>query len=489
MIPVSRKLELAALLVTDAVAVFFGTLLYYAARFRWEWLGEAAQQPVWPVASAAVLTGFWLLVLFFFGLYQERYAASRFDELISLLKAVTVGILLLFLLVWVDANYEERGRENILFYWLDIFLMVGVGRIVIRSIQKGLILRGYGTHKALIVGWSDSVERLYHDVARYPEAGLNVVGAIRMRRDADAGAWATPSGGFEMPSAGDGADALVLEKTLPAVSTIEALPNLIDELGVQDVLIALGSDDHRELLEVLRLCDGKSVSLKLVPDFYSVIGGMSRTEHIYGLPLIEVLPEPMPPWERSTKRLIDLFVSLTILIAGLPAWAAIGLLIRMTSPGPAIFRQQRVGRQGQLFTMYKFRTMRLDAEAATGPVWARENDPRYTRVGRFLRKSRLDEIPQFWNVLRNDMSLVGPRPERPFFVEKLSREIPLYNRRHRVKPGITGWAQVKWKYDESLEDVRQKVKYDLFYIENVSLRMDLKILFRTLRTTFLGTGR
>ncbi len=139
--------------------------------------------------------------------------------------------------------------------------------------------------------------------------------------------------------------------------------------------------------------------------------------------------------------------------------------------------------------MYKFRTMKVDAESETGPVWARANDPRYTPFGRWLRKTRLDEVPQFWNVLKGDMSLVGPRPERPYFVERLAKEIPLYNRRHRVKPGITGWAQVKWKYDESLDDVRQKVKYDLFYIENVSLRMDLKILFRTIRTTILGKGR
>ncbi len=255
------------------------------------------------------------------------------------------------------------------------------------------------------------------------------------------------------------------------------------------MLIALGSSDGDSLMEVLRLCDGKSVSLKLVPDFYTLIGGMARTEHMYGLPLIEVLPEPMQTWEQSLKRLFDVSVAFLVLSVGLPVWITIAFLIRITSPGPAIYRQKRVGRKGKIFTMHKYRTMRDNAEAETGPVWASHNDYRYTAIGRWLRKTRLDEVPQFWDVLTGDMSLVGPRPERPYFVERLTEEIPLYSRRHRVKPGITGWAQVKWKYDTSLDDVRQKVKYDLFYIENMSFRRDMQILFRTIYTAIRGAGR
>jgi len=466
----TRNVELTALILMDALATLIANRLWYLARFEWEWLAEPVLVPDPTVTNLMIvlLTGFWLVVFMFFGLYRERYASSRFDELVTVVKVVTVGILVLFLLLFVENLDPHSARSNILAYWAAIILFVALGRVLVRSVQKRLILEGKGLHRALIVGWSDVVDSLFEEVARYPEAGLSIVGAVRLQRNELEGA--------SPPEA-------------PVGHRVSDLPRLIDDLDVQDVLIALGPDDADQLMEVLRLTDGKPVTLKLVPDFYSIIGGMARTEHMYGLPLIEVMPEPMQAWEQSLKRLMDFVVSLVVLVAGLPVWILIGLVIKLTSPGPVIYRQRRIGQQGKEFTMYKFRTMDEDAEAHTGPVWATEDDPRYTSVGRWLRKTRLDEVPQFVNVLLGSMSLVGPRPERPYFVEKLAKQIPLYSRRHRVKPGITGWAQVKWKYDSSLEDVQQKVKYDLFYIENMSLRRDLQILFRTLHTALKGSGR
>lgn len=470
----TRKVELTVLVIMDALATFLANRLWYQARFEWGWFAEPVLIPDPAVTNLMIvlLSAFWLVVFTFFGLYRERYASSRFDELVTIVKVVTVGILVLFLLLFVETLDAHSARSNILAYWGAIVLCVSIGRIIVRSIQKLLILRGRGLHRALIVGWSDVLDSLHEEVARYPEAGLSIVGAVRLSRD--------PLNGGGTPSTPTG--------MVDSDHRVEDLPRLIDELDVQDVLIALGPNDGDELMEVLRLTDGKPVTLKLVPNFYSIIGGMARTEHMYGLPLIEVLPEPMQAWEQSLKRLIDFTVSLMVLLVGLPVWILISLLIRLSSPGAAIYRQRRIGQKGREFTMYKFRTMKKDAEASTGPVWATEDDPRYTGMGRWLRKTRLDEVPQFFNVLRGDMSLVGPRPERPFFVEKLAKEIPLYSRRHRVKPGITGWAQVKWKYDTSLEDVQQKVKYDLFYIENMSLRRDLQILFRTIYTALKGSG-
>ncbi len=461
----TRKVELFSLVIADALALMGANYLWYVARFEWGWFSEPVNIPVpsavWITVLALSLA--WLVVLMFFGMYRERYASSRFDEFVSLAKVITIGILAMFFFLFIDQLDAYSARKNLLFYWLAVFGLVAFGRFIVRSAQKGLILRGKGLHRTLVVGWDDRLEELYRDVARYPEAGLAIVGAIRLQ------------------SGENGSDS--------ADSHISELPRLIEELAVQDVLIALGPGDREPLIEILQLCDGIPVRLKLVPDFYSVIGGMARTEHMYGLPLIEVMPEPMPAWEESSKRLLDLVVASFVLVLGLPVWLVVAAVVRLTSPGPAIYRQRRVGRLGRTFNMFKFRTMVVDAEAETGPVWAKEGDARYTAVGSWLRKTRLDEVPQFWNVFKGDMSLVGPRPERPFFVEKLAAEIPLYNRRHRVKPGITGWAQVKWKYDTSLEDVKQKVKYDLFYIENLSLRRDLQILFRTITTALKGSGQ
>jgi exopolysaccharide biosynthesis polyprenyl glycosylphosphotransferase len=477
---VRARTDRLLLLLTDAAMLIAAYALQYAARFEWQWFGMPAVFPANPWAPPLVLVPFWLTTLLFFGLYRSRFAASRFDEIATLLKAIVAGLLVLVFAIYIEALEPGSSRGSLLLIGASTFGFLALGRLVVRAAQKRLLVGGRGRHRALIVGWGAQVDEIAQEVARYPEAGLEIVGTLQLQEAGRSAPVAAGGDGFEADLFGDGAG------QPPA---IERLPGLIDELAVQDVLIALGSDDHAALAHVLQLCEGKPVTLKLVPDFYSVIGGMARTEHIYGLPLIEVLPVPMAPWEQSTKRLMDVAVSATILLAGLPLWLGVALLVRAGSPGPAIYRQRRVGQDGAEFTMLKFRTMVHDAEHATGPVWAQANDDRYTPTGRWLRKTRLDEVPQFWNVLKGEMSLVGPRPERPFFVEKLSQQIPLYSRRHRVKPGITGWAQIKRGYDASLDDVRSKVKYDLFYIENLSLGMDLKILAYTIRTALSGAGQ
>jgi len=502
---VSRRVELAALFVGDALALCVGYAAFSSLCVRAGW--TAAHDG--GLALGAALSLGWLVLFFFSGLYGERYAGGRFDELVTLAKVTAFGALAVFFGYYLDRLAPASARVAVAAYGGSVFAAVGLSRIAIRTVQRALVVRGYGRHRAVVVGWSDRVETLYHDLARYPAAGLEIVGAVRLRHPV---AVSLPSLAFPEEAGGDGSgvgapgigtsggdgsgvgDALppgAIEVTTGGApeAAIAELPRLLDRIAVQDVLIALGPDDHAYLDEVLRVCDGRPVTLKLVPDFYTAIGGMARTEHMYGLPLIEVLPEPIPAWEKRTKRIVDVLVAAAVIVAGLPVWALIAAAVRLTSPGEAIYRQTRVGRGGRPFTMLKFRTMVQGAERDTGPVWAQKADVRVTPLGRWLRRLRLDELPQFWNVLVGEMSLVGPRPERPFFVEKLVREIPLYSRRHRVQPGITGLAQVKWRYDSDLDDVRQKLKYDLFYIETMSLRLDAKILLQTVRTALRGEGQ
>ena len=493
----SRRIEILALVLGDALATAVALRVVVAGAPAWDWLPVVAETRA--VAGVALVLG-WVLLFAFSGLYAERYARGRLDELGTLAKVVAFGCLALLFGLVVDQLEAGELRTAIGGYALAQFGAVGGVRLAVRAVQRALVVRGYGRHRAVVVGWSDRVETLYHDLARYPAANIEIVGAVRLRApsavpvladvdgDDDAAGPVTIS---ERYPGGDALPAGAIEVTAAGAphAAVAELPGLIDRLRVQDVILALGTEDHATLDEVLRVCDGKPVTLKLVPDFYAAVGGMARTEHTYGLPLIEVLPEPMPVWERRTKRIVDVVVSALVLAVGAPLWLAVGALVRATSTGPAIYRQTRVGRHGRPFTMLKFRTMVDDAERHTGPVWAEHGDARVTPLGRWLRRLRVDEIPQMWNVLVGQMSLVGPRPERPYFVEQLADRIPLYSRRHRIQPGVTGLAQVKWRYDADLDDVRQKLKYDLFYIETMSLGLDAKILFRTVRTALTGQGR
>lgn len=493
----SRHIELGVLLLIDLAALLLAYIGFQLLGASFGILDDSSIE----FPSAGVIIAYWFVLFIFAGLYRERYASSRFDEFVSVFKVVTVGTVLLLFVVLIDRFDMYGARTGVMLFWLTTLIAVGGGRLAFRSVQKALVVRGRGVHSAVIVGWSNLVAEVYKDVKRYPAAGLRIVGAVRLQSQPEAelvvaGEHAEDaSQAIWSPSEGDAAPAFHSNGLSVAVHSISALPDLIERLQVEDVLIALGPGDTAYLDEVLRVCDGmktssgRPVALKLVPDFYSAIGGMARTEHMYGLPLIEVLPVPTPDWERHSKRLIDLIVSLTVLTLGLPLWLLLGLLVRVSSPGGAIYSQTRSGRHGVPFTIYKYRTMYRDAEKKTGPIWAEKNDARITPLGRFMRAYRLDEIPQLINVLKGEMSLVGPRPERPEFVEQLARNIPLYSRRHRVKPGITGLAQVKWHYDKDLEDVRQKLKYDLLYIEHMSLRFDFQILLQTARTVFERKGR
>ncbi len=463
----NKKIEKILVLLTDFLTINLAWLIFFYVRVETGWFQLFTQPDV--LLPMVVIYFYWLIIFTFVGMYRTWFALSRLDELSTLFKSSFVGIFLIFFIILYDDYIREVQSANrfyIFFYWGIFFGIVGTGRLVIRSVQRHLLAGGIGRRNALIVGFNEKANEVHTSVSRFKELGLDIVGYVTANENEI---------GKEF-------------KNIKVIDVVSNLEKVIDRLSITNIIISLGRNDEDIIVDVIERCGDKNIEIKMVPDLYDIISGQAKIAQLYSFPLIDVMPELMPVWEKKLKRVMDIVLSLLLLIITSPVTIVTSILLKLDSPGPIFYRQERSGLNGRPFRILKFRTMYTDAEKHTGPVWSTKDDPRITRVGKFVRKVRLDEIPQAYNVLKGDMSFVGPRPERPFFVEKLSKEIPLYKRRLKVRPGITGWAQVKHKYDETIDDVKVKLRYDLFYIENMSLRMDFKIIFKTVFVVFFGKG-
>ena len=314
---------------------------------------------------------------------------------------------------------------------------------------------GLGLKRVLIAGAGDLGRMVADRILQHRELGYQAIGFVDDR-----------AGGDHIGYRG-----------LPLLGTLEEVGDIAQRERVDHLYVALPLEEHAKLLSLMELTSRECIEVKVVPDLLQFIALRARLEDLDGLPIISVNDVPLQGFNTWVKRTIDVVLSgLAALVFAIP-FGVIAALVRFTSSGPVFYRQERMGLDGKAFVVYKFRTMYLDAEDTTGPVWARDDDPRATPVGRLLRKLDLDELPQFLNVLRGDMSIVGPRPERPFFVDQFKHRIPQYMLRHKVKAGITGWAQINgWRGNTSLE---KRIEYDLYYIENWSVALDLKIMWLT----------
>jgi exopolysaccharide biosynthesis polyprenyl glycosylphosphotransferase len=405
----------------------------------------------------------WPIVFYFHGLYQNRLGKSRVDEVVTIAVAVLLATVLLSVFIaWYrppaapgSSEYFTFSRAFVALFALADLLLVAASRVVLRSGLRRL--HSNRLQRILVVGAGVLGREITAKILAHRELGFEVAGFL----DDDPGkAAAQPCG-------------------LPVLGNLAKAAEVLARERIDQVFVTLPLSAHKKILQLLELMGRECVEVKIVPDVLQYATLNAALEDLDGTPVINLSQVPLQGWSSMVKRGMDLAIAFATLLVLLPVLPLIALAIWLEDRGPIFYRQERMGLDGKPFLIIKFRSMRVDAEASSGPVWAIKDDPRRTRVGRWLRQWSLDELPQIWNVVTGDMSIIGPRPERPAFVREFKHKIPNYMLRHRVKAGITGWAQVHgWRGNTS---IKKRIQYDLYYIQNWSLGLDLKILWMTLR--------
>ena len=458
-----RTLFSLSLAVMDFAMLSLAFVLAYRLRRDIEWPAEAVEMEpfsgyvgVWLTFVAATV-----LVFFLLRLYHLSRALSLIDEFYALFGGVSLGTLLgvaLAALLLKNSVFEVNlPRVMIFYYWVAGVALTAVGRTIWQTIRNVLRSRGWVQDKVLIIGTGEAAELILQKIAGSPFLGYRVLGLVN----------------------DDGTPERVQD--VPVIGGFNDLPRLIEDQAVDEVIIALPDAPDDELVYLIGLCHRERVSLKVFPNLYDIMAAGVTIDDLGGLPLLNIRDVALRGWKLFFKRAIDLAGSAAALVMLSPLMMLTALLIKLDSRGPVFFVQERMGLDAKPFPVLKFRSMRADAEAA-GPGWTVKDDPRVTRLGHFIRRTSIDELPQFINVLLGEMSLVGPRPEQPAFVESFRQSIPRYMERHREKAGITGWAQVNGLRGNT--SIEARTQYDLYYIENWSLLLDVKIILKTVLSGF-----
>ena len=447
--------------LADMVALMVSWAIFCVVRVYLGLFADIVGYPFWLFFQTGLFANaIWLFLFWFCGMYVAIHNRALFDEYYSVLKVLLMGFTVLLVALYFGTatpTGDSRSTRFIamLIYFCVMAATIAIGRYLVRVAVRRLRRRGIGLRRTIIVGDSPRSRQLLEMFTSKPELGFHVIGTVTTGKH--------PSAEFARQSLG----------------TVEEIDRIILSTGAEVTVLAM--EREREMVpKLMTETLVADTTIKIIPDLYDLVSGQARAQHLYGIPLIEINPRIMPPWEAHLKRFLDIGFSLFVLVLGLPVWILTALIVKLEDFGPIFYSQERVGIGGRRFTIHKLRSMRIDAETM-GITWTSVNDPRVTRVGRIIRQLHLDEIPQFWNILVGDMSIVGPRPERPFYVEKFSAELPSYPRRLRVKPGLTGWNQVQMdEVVESVEFVQERLRHDFFYIENMSLRLDIEIILRTI---------
>ncbi len=449
--------------VADAVAVELAFLFSYWLRFRssvFDWLGFVREDM--PPLSLYLLGSIfvilvWLMLFEARKMYGARRNVNLSEELVTIIRVVTLGMLIVMSATFF---YRAISYSRVVFglLWGSSIVFIFIGRAILQAYERSRHAAGQNLQPAVIIGSESQADQVYTRLNRHMSFGFDVLGYF-----ADAAAGGTTALG-----------------RAPYLGPIGVAAPYIREHGIELAFIAVRSQDHPRLFELIGECEGLNIEFMMVPDVLEVLTSQVKVRELEGIPFLRIKSIPFSAWGRIAKRAFDLAVAGVILLLTLPLTLLISLLIKLDSRGPVLFRQQRVGLDGKEFAMLKFRSMRVGSEKTdTAAGLGIKNDPRRTRIGRFLRTTSLDELPQLLNVLKGEMSLVGPRPERTLLVKEFQEVVPKYLDRHRVKTGMTGWAQVNGlRGDTSIED---RIKYDLYYIENWSFGFDFRILMRTLR--------
>jgi Undecaprenyl-phosphate glucose phosphotransferase len=404
----------------------------------------------------------WGLIANRFNLYRPRRIGQFPKEFFDTFKSLALTLIVLIATIYLFKKFEF---SRLTFFYFLILGLLGLvaNRFFIRQALKALRSRGYNQRHALIAGTGELGQKILEKIDLHPELGIQVIGYLAR----------------DIEQVGK------IDKNIPILGVYEDASKILSTRGIDILFIALPISEYNSLENLIkRVRDQHLSDIKVLPGAYEFLGLRGGIDELDELPIVSLQGSPLHGWDSVFKRMFDLILGTLLLIATSPIMLIVSLLIKLTSKGPILYRQERIGMDSRPFQMLKFRTMKMDAEKETGPVWAKEKDPRRTKIGIFLRKSGLDELPQLFNVLKGEMSLVGPRPERPDLIKKFKNRIPLYMLRHKTKAGMTGWAQVNgWRGNTSLET---RIEYDLYYIQRWSIGFDVKILLMTLWRGFFS---